>query len=149
MFVQYFTHVSVPLRVVETRISDVLMSLDDWAGVAYRAGEGLRASVGPSERTFAKEVHLNMGPGVVQRAGVVYPVVWTATRAEILFPTLTADLIVTEVTSHRTKLCLAGSYEPPMGSLGRAVDRYALKNVAEATVQDWVDRVARAVSLPT
>lgn len=146
MFVQYFTHVDVPMALVEKRISQSLSSFEGWAGVSYRAGEDLRATVGPTYPGFAKEVHLDIGHGEVQRAGVVHQVTWTATRAEILFPTLNADLIVTAVASTRTKLCLAGSYEPPLGNVGRAIDRLALKNLAEATVQDWVDRVADAVS---
>jgi hypothetical protein len=33
-----------------------------------------------------------------------------------------------------------------LGVIGRAVDRTLLRNVAESTVQDWVDRVAMSVS---
>jgi hypothetical protein len=61
---------------------------------------------------------------------------------------LTADLILTHVGREKTKLALEGTYEPPLGPVGRALDRVALKNVAEATIQDWVDRVAEAVSAP-
>jgi hypothetical protein len=46
----------------------------------------------------------------------------------------------------RTKLALQGTYTPPLGVIGRVVDRTLLKNVAESTLQDWVDRVATAVS---
>jgi hypothetical protein len=46
----------------------------------------------------------------------------------------------------KTKLVLQGTYEPPLGAIGRAVDRTLLRNVAESTVQDWVDRVAMSVS---
>jgi hypothetical protein len=31
--------------------------------------------------------------------------------------------------------------------LGRAVDRVALRKFAEATIKDWVDRVAEAVAI--
>jgi hypothetical protein len=101
------------------------------------------------DRSIAREVHLDVGHGQFQNAGVVHPVTWTAARAQILFRSLHADLIVTAVASNRTKLCLAGSYEPPIGTVGRTIDRLALKTIAEATVQDWVDRVADAVSSPT
>jgi hypothetical protein len=79
-------------------------------------------------------------------AGLVYPVNWTAAGAKSLFPRLTANLVLSHVGKARTKLSLQGTYEPPLGAVGRAIDRTLLRNVAEATVQDWVDRIAAAVS---
>lgn len=148
MFVQYFTHVPVRLDVVEARIDDVRSRLGEWADIAYREGEELRASVGPADHGYAKEVHLEIGLAEIRRAGLVYPIAWTATKAGGLFPRLSADLILTHVGKEKTKICLEGTYEPPLGPIGRAIDRVALKNVAEATVQDWVDRVAESVSSP-
>lgn len=147
MFVQYFTHVPVPLNVVETRIDDVRANLEEWADIAYRDGEELRASVGPADHSYAKEIRLQIGMAEIRRAGLTYPVTWTATHAGALFPKLSADLILTHVGRDKTKLCLEGTYDPPLGPVGRALDRVALKNVAEATIQDWVDRVAVAVSM--
>jgi hypothetical protein len=148
MFVQYFTHVPVSLDVVEARIDDIRSRLGEWADIAYREGEDLRATVGPADHAYAKQVDLEIGMAEIRRAGVVYPISWTATRAQALFPKLTADLILTHVGREKTKLALEGTYEPPLGPVGRALDRVALKNVAEATIQDWVDRVAEAVSAP-
>jgi hypothetical protein len=145
MFVHYFTHVPVELGLVQSRIDAVRSSLEEWAGVAYREGEELHARVGPAELTYAKEVRLGIGPGEVRPAGIVYPVTWTAVGAEVLFPRLDADLILTHLGWGRTKLTLEGNYAPPMGPVGRVIDRIILKNIAESTVQDWVDRVAMAV----
>lgn len=149
MFVQYYTHVPTSLSTVEARIDDVRDHLEEWAGVAYRDGEELHATVGPSPGGYAKKVRLDIGPPEIRFSGVVYPVSWTAIGAKSLFPQLTADLILSHVGKDRTKLFLQGTYEPPLGMVGRAVDRTLLRNVAESTVQDWVDRVANAVSSTT
>ena len=148
MFVQYFTHIPVPISVVEARIDQVRGSLEDWADIAYREGEELRAEVGPGPNTHAKTVRLDIGLAEIRRAGVVYPVSWTATGASALFPRLSADLILSHVGKERTRIGLEGTYVPPLGAMGRVLDRVALKRLAEATVQDWVDRVAAAVTDP-
>ena len=146
MFVQYYTHVALPLSTVETRLDQLRSHLDEWAGVAYRDGEELFAEVGPGGGRYAKKVRLEIGVAEIRRAGVVYPITWTAAGGESLFPRLTADLILSHMGRDRTKLALQGTYTPPLGVIGRVVDRTLLKNVAESTLQDWVDRVATAIS---
>jgi hypothetical protein len=147
MFIRYFTHVPVGLGVVQERIEGVRSHLAEWAGVAYRDGEELRARVGPEPTKFAKEVDLVIGPPEVRNAGVVFPLRWSATGAEALFPKLSANLILMHLGPEMTSVSLEGTYQPPLGPLGRAVDRVALRKFAEATVKDWVDRVAKAVSV--
>jgi len=147
MFVRYFTHVPVGLGVAQERIEGVRSRLAEWAGVAYRDGEELRARVGPAPSKFAKEVDLVIGPSEVRNAGLVFPVRWSATGAEALFPKLEANLILIHLGPEMTSLSLEGTYEPPLGPLGRAADRVALRKFAEATVKDWIDRVAEAVAV--
>ena len=147
MFVRYFTHVPVGLGVAQERIEGVRAHLVEWAGVAYRDGEEFRARVGPVPTKFAKEVDLVIGPSELRTAGVVFPVRWTASGAEALFPKLEANLILTHLGPEMTSLSLEGTYQPPLGPLGRAVDRVALRKFAEATVKDWVDRVAGVVAV--
>ena len=146
MFVHYYTHVPVAMDDVEARLDVVRGHLEDMADAAYRDGEDLYARVGPSEAGYAKRVRLEIGVPELRRAGLVYPVKWTASGASALFPKLTANLVLSHVGRERTKLTLEGTYDPPLGAIGRVVDRALLKNVAEATVQDWVERIARAVT---
>ena len=149
MFVHYYTHVPVALDQVEARIDDVRAHLQELGDVAYREGEDLYARVGPASVGYAKTVKLEIGMPEIRQAGLIYPVSWTAVGAKVLFPRLIADLLLSHVGRERTKLSLDGTYEPPLGPIGRAADRIVLKNVAESTVQDWVDRVAEAVSSDT
>jgi hypothetical protein len=70
MFVHYFTHVPLHIGVVERRLDDLRGALEDWAGVAYREGEELRAKVGPSVGGYAKEVRLVIGVAEIHRTGL-------------------------------------------------------------------------------
>lgn len=146
MFVHYAAFVHVPLGTVEQRLDALNADLFEWAGIAYRDGESLRARVGPHADGLAKEVRLEIGEAEIQKKGLVYPIKWIATGASSLFPTMTADLVLSHVGSIGTRISFEGTYEPPMGPLGKAIDRVALRRFAESTVRDWVDRIAGAVA---
>lgn len=145
MFVEYSTSVDAPLAVVEGRLDRLRSNLEEWADVAYREGEQLRARVGPRP-SVALEVSLEIGSAEIQKVGLVYTLHWIATGATVLFPELNADLILSKVGSHGTRLTLRGTYDPPLGPLGRLADRAVLRHVAEATVTDWMERLADALS---
>ena len=145
MFVRYFTLVPLHLGVVQQRLGGLRQALEGWAGVAYREGEELRAKVGPSVGGYAKEVRLVIGVAEIHRTGLVYPISWTATGAQSLFPKLTGDLVLSHVGPDQTKLSLEANYQPPMGPLGRVVDRVVLGRFAESTVKNWVDQLAEAL----
>ena len=70
---------------------------------------------------------------------------WTATGAPGLFPALEADLEVAPLGPNRSQLAMSARYEPPFGPIGRAIDRTVLFRVAEATLKDFLDRVASAL----
>jgi hypothetical protein len=40
---------------------------------------------------------------------------------------------------------MSARYVPPLGAVGRTIDRALLSRVAEATVKDFLDRVADAI----
>ena len=146
MFVSYRTQVPISMAEVEHRLDDVRAHLGSWADVAYRDGEELRARVGPNRGSLAKEVRLEIGIAEIHRAGLVYPIRWSATGAGVLFPVLNADLKLAHVGSDQTTISLEGTYEPPLGPLGRAVDRIMLRKVADATIKAWVDRLAEGIT---
>ena len=45
----------------------------------------------------------------------------------------------------RAQLAMSARYVPPLGAVGRTIDRALLSRVAEATVKDFLDRVADAI----
>lgn len=145
MFVHYSTHVSVGLPEVEKRLDSIRTQLEEWADIAYREGEELRSRVGPVDG-LAKSISLDIGVAEIHRSGLVYPIRWTAPGAGALFPELNADLALSQMGPSMTSVTLDGTYEPPLGVVGRVADRIVLGRVADATVRNWVDRLAEAVS---
>lgn len=148
MFVEYTTTVDVRLSLVENRLDRVRASLEEWADIAYRDGEDLMAKVGPMS-SVSRRVQLVIGVAEIYSGGLVYPISWTVNGAAMLFPSLEADLWLTSLGPHQTRLTLKGNYRPPLGTLGRIADRALLGRVAEATVADWIDRLATAVNEQT
>ncbi len=64
-----------------------------------------------------------------------------------LFPELDADLEVAPLGSHQTQLSMSARYVPPLGLVGRVIDRAVLHRVAEATLKDFLDQVAEALEI--
>lgn len=73
------------------------------------------------------------------------PIAWRATGPTGLFPVLDAELEFASLGTALTQLSLSGRYQPPLGLLGKTVDRALLSRVAEATIKDFLDRLARAI----
>jgi hypothetical protein len=73
------------------------------------------------------------------------PLSWTAPGTGSLFPSLDADVDVARLGSERTLLSISARYRPPLGPVGRALDRAVMHRVAEATVKDFLDHVAEAL----
>lgn len=145
MFVQYSTTVPLGLGTVERLMHDLGSEMGELADIAYREGEELRSRVGPAS-VVAKSVAIAIGTPQLQKRGLVYPLHWTAVGAESLFPEMRADLILTQDGMDKTTITLSGTYDPPLGAVGRALDRVLLGRVADATARDWVDRLAAAIT---
>ena len=62
-----------------------------------------------------------------------------------LFPVLDADVRLTPDGEHATLLSMAGSYRPPLGSLGHALDQAILHRVAAATIRRFVAQIAARI----
>ena len=75
----------------------------------------------------------------------VFPLRWAASGGADLFPSLDADLEVAPIRPGRTQLAMSARYVPPFGTVGRVIDRAVLSRVAEATLKDFLDRVADAI----
>ena len=49
------------------------------------------------------------------------------------------------LTPAASQLSISARYTPPLGSVGAAIDRAVLHRVAEATLKDFLDRIAEAL----
>ena len=147
MFLRSYTEMEVPFEVAERVL---LRAPDGWlpeaAGDAERRRERLLADVGFGRRVrFHRPVEVEVRPALRLSGRTVLPIAWHSADREWLFPTLEADLELAPLSDRTTQIALTGRYSPPLGSVGRAVDRAVLHRVAEATVRDFVDRVAARI----
>ncbi len=62
-----------------------------------------------------------------------------------LFPVLDADIRLAPAGERVTVLTIAGSYRPPLGAFGEALDRAILHRVAAATIRSFLAQVAAQI----
>ena len=145
MLVRYFTDVRVPHRHVEDVLAHFEREMSAHATDAYREGEALHHRLEAGAGVPAKAVLLHVGRARIRRDGVAFPVTWRATGPTMLFPRMEADLVVSPIGTRSSSLVFEGTYEPPFGFVGGALDRLVMNRIAEMTVKIWVDHVARSV----
>ena len=147
MFARYF----VELAIEPTTVTDLLRrSPQSWLpGLATEAthhGDVLLAKVGfGHEVRIERKVEITLGVPVELASKTVLPLQWTPSGASGLFPALEADLEIARLADSRTQLAMSARYDPPLRALGRVLDRAILSRVAEATIKDFLDRVANAI----
>jgi hypothetical protein len=117
------------------------------ASFADDRGRHLLAEVGfPVDgRWIAKKVEIDVGPPVRNAGKTWIPIAWRATGPTGLFPVLDAELEFASLGTDLTQLSLSGRYQPPLGLVGKTIDKALLSRVAEATTKDFLDRLARAL----
>jgi hypothetical protein len=143
VFVRHYIDLPVPLEEAErVLLGDVRAWAPAVASEASDHGAKLLAEVGLRNGRLMREVEVEVGVPARLEASIMVPLSWRATRLEALFPVLEADLQIAAVGPRRTQLSLNGRYEPPLGAVGRALDRTLLHRIAEATVRDFLERVA-------
>ena len=146
MFARYFVELPLDAGVVESALTrDPNTWLPGLAEVANHRGDTLLAEVGfGDEVRIRRRVSIDLGTAVRMPSKLVVPVHWAATGAG-LFPALDADLEVAPLGANRTQLAMSARYVPPLGAVGRVIDRAIMSRVAEATLKDFLDRVRAAV----
>jgi hypothetical protein len=145
MLLHDFAYVPVPAARVCERI---LANHGEWlaplASAAADEGEALRLRVGPIEALpmLGRSVTVRVGEPISRSEMTVVPLTWQATSAPGLFPVLSADLEVAALGDQMTQLTLHGRYDPPLGAVGRRIDRLLMHRIAEATVRSFLSRLA-------
>ena len=67
---------------------------------------------------------------------------WRAVQRAGLFPLMKASLVVYPLTATETQLELRGTYDPPLGALGDAIDSVALHRFAQSSVTSFIREIA-------
>ena len=149
MFVRYFLELSSPFEEVEARL---LSSPRDWVPGLARDAEDRAATLmtevgfGPQDGLLRKQIEIHVGEPVRMASRTFVPMAWEATGPRVLFPAFSADVEVAGLGPRRTQLSISARYDPPLGAVGRALDRALLHRVAEATVKDFLDRVGERLA---
>ena len=148
MFARYFVEVPLsPEDVARALARDPHGWLPGLAERANHRGDVLLAEVGFGEVVrIRRTVVVELGDSVRSGSKIVFPLQWAASGASGLFPSLDADLEVAPLRPGRTQLAMSARYDPPFGAMGRAIDRAVLSRVAEATLKDFLDRVAGMIA---
>jgi len=149
MFIRYFVEIPRPRIEVEAEfLRSPAEMLAAPAREADEGGERLLAEIGfrVSPVRITTAVELRVGQAIRFPSRTVLPVSWRPASLRSLIPSLDADVELGELGPGRTQLSISARYTPPLGSLGRVVDRALLHRVAEATVKDLLDRVAERLS---
>ena len=149
VFARYFIELPIdPNRVERALTREPDTWLPGLASEANHRGDTLLAEIGFGDRIrVARTVAIELGQPVRTAGKVVLPLRWTPTDAPGLFPALEADLEVAPLPPDRTQLAMSARYIPPLGPLGKAIDRAILYRVAEATIKDFLDRVGAALAV--
>ncbi len=96
-----------------------------------------------------KRVIVELGEPETKGDWTAVPITWKATFPEKLFPVLDGRLELTPVDRNTTRLTLSGMYEPPLGRVGELVDDAVMHAVAEATVREVSESIARQLGTVT
>ena len=118
---------------------------------AYTDGlvAGLRVGPFGGLRGLSKLVRVRFAKPVRWDGVITMPMRWETTGAAgELFPVMDADLTLTSDGESQTRIRLDGSYRPPFGRAGAALDRAVMSRLAEATIRSLVEGVADAVADP-
>lgn len=90
-----------------------------------------------------KHVQLEVGQSPTQQGeSLLLPVSWKVVGGPALFPRMEGILHVQPADVNETLLTLSATYDPPLGKLGEMLDRALMHRVADATIRDFVERLA-------
>ncbi|HKU42148.1 MAG TPA: hypothetical protein VJR89_28510 [Polyangiales bacterium] len=129
----------------------------DVAGILRRATTG----AAERERDIAAQLHVRLGAidvaadvsimiGPVEETMSspwgyqvsVFPLQWQSLSAPSLFPQMKAKLYVYPLSTRETQIEIDGTYTPPLGLLGDAIDAVVGHRIAQASVLHFVQDIA-------
>jgi hypothetical protein len=156
MFVAHEMPVGTGLREAQARFANLLRGawLTEASAAAYDGAVTGLLRVGPAGLAAAKLVRVSLLDPVYRDEVMTVGLRWEATGpAGSLFPVLDANISIlpgrdegTAAGNQTARLALTGSYRPPLGRLGAALDQVALHRVATATIRALLQDVAAALT---
>lgn len=153
MFAAHEVTVAAPFESAAARLMNMLHwdALRDVCEGAYEGGLAVVLRVGPfgGKRGLSKLVRVCFAEPVRRGATMTVPLRWEATSAAgELFPVLDADLILARHGEGQSLLTLTGSYRPPFGRAGAALDRAVMHPLVTATIRSLLAGVSSTLTHP-
>lgn len=107
-------------------------------------GHGL-AAVGPrpAAHGFQSKVTVEIGESLTGGSWTEVPITWRATYIKRLFPVMTGKVDFAPADDRVTRLKVCGMYQPPLARLGKHFDDALMHRVAEATVKELAESIAK------
>lgn len=149
--IRTFDYVNHPYNSVRDALRDDALAVFRSAthAAASRAHEvavGLHVNLGALK--IGTEIALTVA-GITEEEGnspanrrLLIDIEWEAAKAPRLFPLMNGQLAVYPLSATETQLDFSGSYEPPFGVVGTAVDALVGHRIADASVHRFVVDVA-------
>ena len=148
MFLRGFVEIPTPAESATEVLARLPQALvESFAVEAADHGHTVLAAVGfpVAGRRLDKQVEIELGDAVRTPSRTWLPIWWKATGAGSLFPSLEGELEAAPLGKSLTQIGLSARYKPPFGAVGTTLDQMLLHRIAEATIQDFLQRVAAAV----
>ena len=145
MFLKSITELTVDFAYVRAAmLSGPRAWLDGLAAAAGAEGDRLLVDVGLEVRghDIRRRAGLEVGEAMTTDRVALLPLRLRVEDHQRLFPSLEGNLDAAWLGPGRTHLALTLTYDPPLGVLGRAVDRALLHRVAEAVAQRFLEAIA-------
>lgn len=142
VFVEHCLHIDRPVKAVSAALS---AQPRQWFPRLDGPGH---AGVGPAFG-LRKKVTVEVGEPLTTGDWTEVPVTWKATFIERLFPVMVGKVELAPVDPCVTRVRVCGMYEPPLGRLGKQLDDALLHKVAEATVRELAESIAKRLEAPT
>jgi hypothetical protein len=149
MFLKSYTE--LPVSFEDVRAAILRRSrpwLDGLVDVASQDGERMLVEVGleVGGRAVARSAWLEVGEPLTTDRTASLPLHMRLQDHERLFPSLEGCLDAAWLGPGRTHLALTVQYDPPLGILGRSIDRALLHRVAEAVARHFLETVAQRLT---
>ncbi len=142
MHVQHTVHINRPVNECEAALAEAAPSWFPRLKANKKTSVGMKVSGVPLRKGVTVEIGKPMKAGDWTNV----PLTWKATRLQALFPEMTGRVELVPVEKDVTRLTVSGMYEPPLGGLGRQLDETLMHNVAEGTVKDLAEAIAKELS---
>jgi hypothetical protein len=93
-----------------------------------------------------KKVLVEVGVPSTSGAYTEVPITWQATYIRQPFPVMTGKIELAPVAARVTRLTVCGMYQPPLGRLATHFDDALMHEVAEATVIELAEAIAKRLA---